>query len=250
MGYVERYGLLVLFILCALIIGCGIFGGDGQAVKADEKRGGASVPAGAKAGPSLDGLNGPGTREEREPQREQEDAAVGDAREGQEESLPDPSPYRLRTFSELRQAGGRLSAEGGGIEPPKVFEGSSEEAQPLEQGKRSYVIRKGDTLGEIAQRELGSSRFVKEILARNPGIDPLKLAVGNEIELPLSVAGGVGPNKPTFYTVKRGDTLEGIALRLLGDRTRARLLARTNGMALEDALSIGKRLRIPEPGKK
>ena len=36
MGFVERYGLVVLFVLCALIVGVGIFADDGALSHAKE----------------------------------------------------------------------------------------------------------------------------------------------------------------------------------------------------------------------
>ena len=49
---------------------------------------------------------------------------------------------------------------------------------------RSYVIRKGDVLGTIAQHQLGSSTRWREILALNPRLDEKKLLVGTKILLP------------------------------------------------------------------
>ena len=56
-------------------------------------------------------------------------------------------------------------------------------------GQRTYVIRKGDVLSLIAQRELGSAKRWPEILSLNPGLDEKKLAVGATILLPLRSAG-------------------------------------------------------------
>lgn len=49
-----------------------------------------------------------------------------------------------------------------------------------------YQIKKGDTLLTIAQRELGDSKRVNEILDLNPGIDPERLRVGAIITLPAT----------------------------------------------------------------
>ncbi len=48
----------------------------------------------------------------------------------------------------------------------------------------SYRIVKGDTLGAISKRELGSARRFRDILAANAGLDPLKLKPGQVITLP------------------------------------------------------------------
>ncbi len=51
---------------------------------------------------------------------------------------------------------------------------------------REYVVKKGDTLGEIALRELGTSKRWKEILELNKDRikDPKKIRVGQKILLP------------------------------------------------------------------
>lgn len=59
---------------------------------------------------------------------------------------------------------------------------------PASAGSRTYTIRKGDVLGLIAQRELGSSKRWKEILSLNPGLDEKKLHVGKTILLPTTGA--------------------------------------------------------------
>lgn len=50
----------------------------------------------------------------------------------------------------------------------------------------TYVIKRTDTLGEIARRHYGSAARWKDIQAANPGLNPLKLPVGKEIILPGS----------------------------------------------------------------
>jgi len=51
-------------------------------------------------------------------------------------------------------------------------------------GPRKHVIVKGDTLYSLAKRYLGHGRRWKEIQAANPGLDPNKLRVGQEIVIP------------------------------------------------------------------
>ena len=51
----------------------------------------------------------------------------------------------------------------------------------------SYVIKRGDTLGTIAKRLLGSSQKWREIARANPSINPNKLSVGETIMIPGAV---------------------------------------------------------------
>lgn len=106
----------------------------------------------------------------------------------------------------------------------------SEEAKPAEGPGENwkYTIKPGDTLSEIAMRELGTWRRQKEILKLNPGLDPNTLRVGQQITMPPK--GAVAPNPPKdgeegtpaaggssrpvpgeYYVTRSGDTLERIS---------------------------------------
>jgi LysM repeat protein len=53
----------------------------------------------------------------------------------------------------------------------------------------TYTIRKGDTLWSIATRYYNDGKRWKDIVSINPGLDPTKLRVGQQIVLPsLSTA--------------------------------------------------------------
>jgi nucleoid-associated protein YgaU len=55
---------------------------------------------------------------------------------------------------------------------------------PAAMGGGSYVIQKGDTLWSIAKRTYGDGKRWADIQAANPGLDPKKLPVGQQIVLP------------------------------------------------------------------
>ncbi len=48
----------------------------------------------------------------------------------------------------------------------------------------TYVVQKGDYLGKIAEKQLGSSLRWREIVDVNPGMDPKRLMVGTRIQMP------------------------------------------------------------------
>ncbi len=52
---------------------------------------------------------------------------------------------------------------------------------------RTYVIQQGDTLSQISQRTLGTSKRWREFLELNKGLDPSRLSVGRRLQVP---AGG------------------------------------------------------------
>ncbi len=133
--------------------------------------------------------------------------------------------------------------------------------------KESYVVRSGDTLGHIAQRELGSVRFTDAILNLNPGINANNLKVGAEIKLPKrselpalppksdAAASASAPvSAPAgasgaMHTVAAGETLWSIAVKYLGDGSRAGEIVAANPDKLkskDSTLKIGMKLRIPK----
>lgn len=132
-----------------------------------------------------------------------------------------------------------------------------------------YVVQHGDTLAEIARKELGASRRWSEIVALNKGLAANHLKAGQELVLPgpkaarspAPVAGIAAPpvaggsvkklertaDAVKIYTVEKDDTLESIAEKQLGDRRRWRDLYDLNRKRLKkpDRLFAGIKLQIP-----
>lgn len=141
----------------------------------------------------------------------------------------------------------------------------------------TYTVRPGDTLSEIAQRELGSSRRWQDIVAANPGLDPSKLRVGKPIRIPGAAAQSAAPSQPTpavaakgtakpqakpveassgraTWKVGKGESLWNIAAKTLGDGKRWREIATLNPAIDPDRLTAGQVLKLPSgavtPGSK
>ncbi len=68
--------------------------------------------------------------------------------------------------------------------PPETPPDSPE----VERTTRSVIVRDGDTLGHIAQRELGSTRYAHEIQSLNGITNPRDLRAGDEILVPIRPA--------------------------------------------------------------
>jgi len=64
------------------------------------------------------------------------------------------------------------------------------------QGGEYYVVRKGDVLGTISLKTLGTSKRWREILALNPKVDPRRLTVGMKLLLPKRAVGTPLPAGP------------------------------------------------------
>jgi nucleoid-associated protein YgaU len=128
----------------------------------------------------------------------------------------------------------------------------------------TYVIRDGDTLADIAQKQLGKSTRWNELVKLNPGLDPKHLKIGQTIRLSGStpavldkpVAPAPAAAAPVAkidatgsrtHTVVSGDTLGAIAKKYLGSITKADAIYQANRDVLKtaDDLKIGQVLRIP-----
>ena len=108
----------------------------------------------------------------------------------------------------------------------------------------SYTVQRGDTLSEIALRH---GVTTGSISAANGLADPDRVIAGRTLQIPGAggPAAAAAASSGGGYTVRRGDTLSGIAVRH-GVSTSA--LAAANGIADRDRVIAGRTLRIPGGG--
>lgn len=128
------------------------------------------------------------------------------------------------------------------------------EAPPL---PMSYAVQPGDTEETIALNYYGIDGLGEALKAANPehyAASGGVLAAGGTLTLPTTLGGATLRKTPllaageSFYIIKSGDTLSGIALSCLGDASAyARIIAR-NSDIIKDAstmLRVGTRLILP-----
>ena len=108
-------------------------------------------------------------------------------------------------------------------------EGEADEGGGEASDVRSVVVRRGDTLNELAARNNAS---VRETIALNDLEPPYTIVVGQRLRLP--------PRRG--YVVREGDTIYGISRRFGIDMAS---LVRVNGIAPPYTITVGQRLDVP-----
>lgn len=142
---------------------------------------------------------------------------------------------------------------------------------PLDLRPRTYTVKSGDTFGTIAERMLGSSRYLADLQKANEDVDPRKMQIGMILNLPavgrLSPSGGDDvvredsvsegdriappPAKPVasdrIHVVEKGDTLYGISRKHYDTvgRWKEILAANQDVLSKPEELKAGMKLRIP-----
>jgi nucleoid-associated protein YgaU len=160
---------------------------------------------------------------------------------------------------------GTLNAGAGNPLAPPAVAAPKEPTEPVAKApaappRPTYKVKPGDTYDGIARAQLGSASLRTEIARLNPGVRPERLQVGTVLVLPApaELAQAAKPTPGTApaavgdaravvaYTVGRGDTLEGIARRQLGDRKRVDELRELNPDVDPTRLRIGQKIRLPK----
>ena len=102
----------------------------------------------------------------------------------------------------------------------------------------TYTVVSGDTLSGIAQKTLGLASKASEIAKINPQIKDInKIEPGMIINIPRLFKD---------YVVVNGDTLSGIAKKMLGDMLKWKELQEINNIVNPDFLNVGQVIKIPD----
>ena len=110
----------------------------------------------------------------------------------------------------------------------------------VQNGDTVYTVKRGDTLSGIAAK-YGTT--YQKLAAYNGISNPNVISVGQKIKIPGTAA--KQPEASRTYTVVRGDSLWGIAAKLLGKGSRYPEIKSLNGLT-SDVITAGQVLKIPE----
>lgn len=133
--------------------------------------------------------------------------------------------------------------------------------EPVKAEPRTYIVRGGDTLGGIAERELGSIKHVVALRELNPTLSEV-LRIGDTIQLPavdaLKPDGGLPTNdaplpadaKPGgVYVTKKGDTWDRISRLVYKTKDRWHVIFAMNSdihQNVNTPLPEGSRIQLPK----
>lgn len=247
MGQLEKYGLYVLCLVIFLIFGVTLWGGGD--LQQNQRRAPVSPPTDLNAGVSPVAQEPGGGSSTK--QLLGNNKGVGGSQKSNEST---PAPL----------------VKNDPATPPKT---TTEPPAPVVEATRpTHKVVSGDSFDSIA-RKLGSPALAAEIQRLNPRIVPTKMQPGQELQLPTKAeveqviarnaggsrketavkeaAAGGSPDVtpiagPTLYTVVKGDTLEGIALRQLGSRKRVDEIKELNPSVQPTSMKVGDKIKLPK----
>lgn len=126
---------------------------------------------------------------------------------------------------------------------------------------RSYTVKKGQTLQDIARIEYGKAAMWSVIARANPRVDPIRLREGMALRIPVDPgnvqgrdiedrAGSVEGGEKSLvieYVVQAGDSLSKIAQNFYGSSRYTDFVYESNRDVLrsKDAIRVGQTLRLP-----
>ncbi len=243
MGQLEKYGLYVMCLVIFLIFGVAIWGEPAVAA-------------------SLEPSTASQARAAVQPQNRSESTRDNGLLELTTLMMPVQEPPKSQPTRRQRPAV---------VPDPVVDEPELDEPvvvptpQPVE--RKSYTVVKGDTLGEIASKQIGSTRYLPLLLQLNPGLRPERLKVGKRLTLPTAAevadfakpAGGSAASQAAIeagpatadiaelrkYEIQRGDTLDGLARRFLGGSARTGDILKLNPGIDPARMRIGQVVVLP-----
>jgi LysM repeat protein len=240
MGQLEKYGLYVLCLVIFLILGVTIWG-DPDSSTRQQQSGGVPMRVNSAGMPLGDGNGIPVART---PQTIASGSVLS--------SLLKPIGRRVSTPKVQPKVQPKDQPKAAGNNPmitPAVKPVVKSAVKPVVAAStRKYTVKNGDIIGRIAQKQLGSTRYVKAIRDLNPALRSSdKLDIGQVLVLPASGKVKVAAGSADFrtYTISKGDNFEDIAARELNELSRWREIQDLNPNVNPHRLIPGKKIKLP-----
>jgi nucleoid-associated protein YgaU len=273
MQSIERYGIITLTLLVVTVLAVLMWDSDDVqanpgdpvqvAAKKDARPGAArrtsamQDPAGARDSIATVSSRPRALRRDLEAQRE--GPRVRDLAQGAGGGPPSVAQEPPSSSGPVQLDTGRAADR---LDPRRANRRLGQENQALTRPEpRVWVVKAGDTLSEISQEALGTSKRWQEIVDANPGLDPNRLKVGARLKLPTEgvtlpagrasepsprvAQGDPQPAGSATWRVRAGDSLWKIAQRALGDGERWREIAALNPEIDPSRIREGQSLRLP-----
>lgn len=98
-------------------------------------------------------------------------------------------PNRIFVGQELRLPSGSAPVVAASTPSRAASQPAPASGASAGRGDGAYVVRAGEVLGAIAQRELGRASRYTEIVALNPGLDPDRITEGQRLSMPADWTG-------------------------------------------------------------
>lgn len=249
MGQLEKYGLYVLCLVIFLILGVAIWG--------EPTPSHASGPATGVVG--LD-LSEPGKKDNL-PLKEivASDELIHDIFNSSGGGSGDKSKTKAKGNDDKSKTQTKPEAAKTDAKDKPAVDPKPASPATGDDKRWTYTVKDGDLLGTIAQKQLGSTRYVDEIQKLNPGLDPRRIHEGDKLVMPskaeLGAGGGAKAASPhadakavagtKSYTVRDGDTYEAIAVKLFKSKARVDDIAKLNPGLDPRKLHPGKDIVVP-----
>ena len=148
-------------------------------------------------------------------------------------------------------SGGEMGGAEAAMPPPAAVAGSS---LPEMGAKLTYVVKKGDTLGDIAHNIYGDKSKWRDLARWSGFSNPHLIFPGNLVyyqytEQSAVFAQAYESQPQAEVVVQAGDSLSGIAARVYGDPTHWVIIWRHNGhIANPDRIEVGQVITYPQQG--
>jgi putative chitinase len=109
-----------------------------------------------------------------------------------------------------------------------------------------YTVAKGEDLWSISEKFYGSGFNWVDIVEKNKIKNPDKVEAGTQLTIPaVTPKPTISKGQAQVYTVRKGETLFDISVKVYGDGFKWTRIARANNLRNPNLIEAGQKLTIP-----